>query len=442
VLKDTAVYNAMIAALQLAAQRKLFDEADMAQGGGRQLSTSSDPPGDVTSEQLFEFAQIIYAEGLADGQLQQFAYSASFTARQRENADGVSVEPLVGKDSKKRESRRSKVEGAVPTVSPIDTLKQNCLMSEDNSVISKKDRTEICIEHDLEEPPRQGSVVGRRWERKSVTMQGKSTATSITRTAASISTSTPDRSAIASMTSPISRAGTPRVLDLHRCPLLVAKTAVDYELKQIHDMLSSSPHDTSLGDRDLAFSGSRKEEGEGDVSAMRSTFSRLNRRQPSSALEIEIEIGSREGSANSGSGGGLSSREERRSHRSNRLNKKTTATLSDDVAALDRSDSPRPSAQVASGIEDLIANRSAEDETGPKIRSSARFQECGRDLHIITGRGRHVNSSGTRGVLRSAMKDYLLEKYNIAADSMLGNDGCLVISRRSIDAWIRRVSAS
>lgn len=448
-LKDTAVYNAMIAALQLAAQRKLFDETDKVEsegsGKGCVLSTSSEPSGDVSSEQLFEFAQIIYAEGLADGKLQQFAYSASFTARQREGVDGVSLEPLVRKDSKKRENRGGKVEGAVVTVaaSPIDTIKQNFLMIEDNSVIKKMNRIEESSKNDVEERSSQGSVAGRRSEHESVAMQGRSAVTSTTRTAAPVSIFPVDRSDSASMTSPQSIAGTPRVLDLHRCPLLVAKTAVDYELKQIRYMLSSPLHDVPLGDHDTVMSGGGEGVGVGDVGTMSSTYSRLNRRSSSTALGVEI--GSREVVASpvrTSNGNASSKREERRSHRSKRPSKKSTITSTTDGAAVDRSNSPHPTSQLNSVMEDLIENKTlVEDvieERGTRIRSPVRFLECGQDLHIITGRGRHVNSSGTRGVLRSAMKNYLLENYKIAAHSMPGNDGCLVISRRSIDAWIRR----
>ena len=434
-LKDTAVYNAMIAALQLAAQRKLFYETDT------QSVTTFDSSRDVTSEQLFEFAQTIYAEGLADGKLQQFAYSASFTARQREGVEGASVEPFKN-HSKNRDSRRSKVDSAAPAVSPIETLKQSYLMLEDNSVIRKNPQIEDAAKKDLEEHSPQGSLVEKRSEHKSVAMQRKSIATPTTQTVTSTSTSPLDSPNTASMkmtmTSPLSRAGAPRVLDLHRCPLLVAKTAVDYELKQIHDMLSSPQHDVPPVDSDAALSSSG--EIAGYVTTISRRYSRLNRGQSSTALN---EIGSRETAASpvrTVSEGSSINRRERRSDRGNRPSKKTSSLLTDG-AVVDRSDSPHPPPQLDLAVEALIENKSAEEETGTRTQSAVRFLECSQDLHIITGRGRHVNSSGTRGVLRSAMKDYLLENYDIAAHSMPGNDGCLVISRRSIDAWIRRVSA-
>ena len=66
---------------------------------------------------------------------------------------------------------------------------------------------------------------------------------------------------------------------------------------------------------------------------------------------------------------------------------------------------------------------------------------CAFDLHIITGRGNHINSSGTRGVLRFNIKDYLLDTYDIVAERIVGNDGCIIVTSSSINRWIARMQS-
>jgi hypothetical protein len=72
------VYNAMIAALQLAAQRLLLKETQALTEGADSGSNRENATGNTTSRGLFEKAQQVYAEGLADGQSQHFAYEIEF----------------------------------------------------------------------------------------------------------------------------------------------------------------------------------------------------------------------------------------------------------------------------------------------------------------------------------------------------------------------------
>jgi hypothetical protein len=59
-------------------------------------------------------------------------------------------------------------------------------------------------------------------------------------------------------------------------------------------------------------------------------------------------------------------------------------------------------------------------------------------LEIITGRGNHVNSSGTRGVLRIEIEEYLkrLQPTGIlVTDQSNDNRGTIVVTKESIKAW-------
>lgn len=63
------------------------------------------------------------------------------------------------------------------------------------------------------------------------------------------------------------------------------------------------------------------------------------------------------------------------------------------------------------------------------------------DLKIVTGRGKHTNSSGTRGVLRGELEAYLLDGVRpvgcLAVTRVSGNDGVLVVPRSSVRIWLR-----
>ncbi len=58
------------------------------------------------------------------------------------------------------------------------------------------------------------------------------------------------------------------------------------------------------------------------------------------------------------------------------------------------------------------------------------------DVHVVTGRGKHLNNSGTRGVLRSQIKDYILEAYGLEAVTAPGNTGCVVINHQTLGRWL------
>jgi hypothetical protein len=62
------------------------------------------------------------------------------------------------------------------------------------------------------------------------------------------------------------------------------------------------------------------------------------------------------------------------------------------------------------------------------------------DLYIVTGRGRHINNSGTRGVLMNELSDYIFYTYNIKTVSIDGNDGCIKITRLSLIDWFREMN--
>ena len=65
---------------------------------------------------------------------------------------------------------------------------------------------------------------------------------------------------------------------------------------------------------------------------------------------------------------------------------------------------------------------------------------CMYDLHIITGRGRHVNSSGTRGVLMKEIKEYLHDNYDLKVEKIVGNDGCIIVTKSSINKWLIKMA--
>jgi pentatricopeptide repeat protein len=62
------------------------------------------------------------------------------------------------------------------------------------------------------------------------------------------------------------------------------------------------------------------------------------------------------------------------------------------------------------------------------------------DLVIITGRGNHVNSSGTRGILRTEIESYITNtitpKGFLRINTVPSNDGVIIVSKESIKEWI------
>ena len=52
--------------------------------------------------------------------------------------------------------------------------------------------------------------------------------------------------------------------------------------------------------------------------------------------------------------------------------------------------------------------------------------------------GKHVNNSGTRGVLRSEIKDYIKQAYGLSCYKVPGNVGCVIINHVALNRWIER----
>ena len=62
------------------------------------------------------------------------------------------------------------------------------------------------------------------------------------------------------------------------------------------------------------------------------------------------------------------------------------------------------------------------------------------DLRIITGRGNHVNNSGTRGVLKSEIEAFILTGMPplgfLTPAKVTGNEGCIDVPAAAIEQWI------
>ena len=62
------------------------------------------------------------------------------------------------------------------------------------------------------------------------------------------------------------------------------------------------------------------------------------------------------------------------------------------------------------------------------------------ELHIITGRGRHINSSGTRGVLKAEIETFLTHHVeptgHLRIHRNLHNEGVIIIKRENIIDWL------
>ena len=62
------------------------------------------------------------------------------------------------------------------------------------------------------------------------------------------------------------------------------------------------------------------------------------------------------------------------------------------------------------------------------------------DLRIITGRGNHVNNSGTRGVLKSEIEAFILTGMPplgfLTTVKVTGNEGCIDVPVASIENWV------
>ena len=62
------------------------------------------------------------------------------------------------------------------------------------------------------------------------------------------------------------------------------------------------------------------------------------------------------------------------------------------------------------------------------------------DIKIITGKGNHLNTSGTRGVLKTEIEIYIRKHIEprgyLVLETSENNDGVLIIKRESIKKWI------
>jgi DNA-nicking Smr family endonuclease len=63
------------------------------------------------------------------------------------------------------------------------------------------------------------------------------------------------------------------------------------------------------------------------------------------------------------------------------------------------------------------------------------------DITIITGKGNHINTSGTRGVLKTEIEIYIskniLPRGYLVLETSESNDGVLIIKKESIKEWIK-----
>lgn len=85
--------------------------------------------------------------------------------------------------------------------------------------------------------------------------------------------------------------------------------------------------------------------------------------------------------------------------------------------------------------DDFISNGYGFDNKSDSDTKSELF-----DLIIITGRGNHINSSGTRGILRTEIESYITS--NITPKGLLrvhtipSNDGVIIVNKESIRQWL------
>ena len=218
--KDTAVYNAIIAALQLAAQRQATEElknrSDVIDGGLAQ---------GMSSAELLEKAQVIYAEGLRDGQLQHFAYD--------------SLEAPYERGQKKAFTSPSNL---TPIVALLTAL-ENDNNAQPINIPSSPSPSPIAVMSVGEELDITAELVivnsnqsTREHSERTIDLHGSDgLALPVSQSqAAAIDTSTPSGSH-GSISTTHSTGPGPRILDLHKCPLLIAEAAIDYEMKQIYD---------------------------------------------------------------------------------------------------------------------------------------------------------------------------------------------------------------
>ena len=579
----------MIAALQLSGQRKLDEEMTEMKENMTGLEEkwnireNNGIKNTITSVQLFEKVQQIYSEGLADGQLQHWAYNYSIDKKgERDSSRGGRERGSVRRNFEEEGINSSIIDSI--GISPIDKAQKNNLFSVvENSSIEEKKIVETLggsgyrtvssnmngyvdrdSNIDVEVPTSNrnnfygnphvevdisgdGNISGLKSASASDSTARTDTDTDtdpsirqstitnnivphpimpsvipsasssfidggISSTLASTSTST----SIFTST-PILRVGgvekanptgvdvgvdviddvharalvsathiPPRILDLHECPLSVAKAAIDYELREIYCEHDGGGDICVLNDDNISFK-SYRDIRSGSVGGC------VEKSLPSMTNSNPCTSGNKDHNFNDGTDSNnlrsyndkkvteisphntlldmkvdrtstTSVETERRSHRHNRRKvgmksigpdkykssnieeSKVTTVL--ERTAINDCDSTYSKHEILEN--DLPLNMlqmlqlpSDDNETlGNSIkgeRTSPRSL-CTYNLHIITGRGRHLNSSGTRGVLMKEIKEYLHNNYGIITERIQGNDGCIIVTRSSLNRWLLEMS--
>lgn len=385
--KDTAVYNAVIAALQLAAQRRATEELK-----SRSSSITTDAGKGLSSADLLEKAQIIYAEGLKDGQLQHFAYD--------------SLEVPLDKGHKKADNTPSHTPSEDVILTPLDSDGNSKLDSAfpsfSSSPIVVMDAAEgagasidfaaVSVNQSESVQSLRALAINKSDGFALPTLQ-EVTPDNPTLASSSRSSSSSSSMSMSSTSSSRSSSSGPRILDLHKCPLLIAEAAIDYEMKQIYDECVSEDPAVSATGHDISTTMS---------SDIRPQHASSRNRDKSGLVAQPAE-------------------DLLCSRRSSRHNRRKMSGV-----APSKCPAPPP---LSPDIPVAV------------ITEAVKLDPCAFDLHIITGRGNHINSSGTRGVLRFNIKDYLLDTYDIVAERIVGNDGCIIVTSTSINRWIGRMQS-
>ena len=468
----------MIAALQLAAQRLLLEESLPVSRGEKR--------GNATSRGLFEMAQQVYAEGLTDGQLQHFAYDLNSFELERSSELQRSGVELSADDAQYRDYSDSighsmrEMSTAATTSNPVESLDVSRKVRADADVVLGG--SWVLDPEDLRTIQEEGVSTDHFEEIDSVEKDLGSDSSIDSTVYSSLtdplplpltlpmasSPSTSLSSGVPSLTS-VRDSRVPRVLDLHRCPLLVAKAAIDFEMKQIYEMCT--PVDVEM----ISYSGVESDSGSGSSgsgSGSNSGSSSSSGKDDSSAFmrdnnRYEEHIGGADAGVGRGTASAalapvtvpapltLSSKRRVSSRTRIRSSKRTqdtaggisgTHSLSLTAAASSTPSPPSPPhspphSNPEDGVHPTLpvqAGRGSGSGSGPESLLHG-GQSCPYDLHIITGRGRHINSSGTRGVLRLQIKEYLLDNYGISAEKIIGNDGCIIVTRSSVDSWVDKM---
>ena len=445
VKKDTAVYNAIIAALQLAAQRQATEVMKNRNGG---IISDAGAVTGISSADLLEKAQLIYAEGLKDGQLQHYAYD-SLDAPNNKGQKKAFISPTnlfpvselltVAGATDYSLPLPNTVPSSPPTSQPVaavvdegsgtdtEPIMINLNQFANGSPARSLDMNscdEVAVPLPLGLPPPLPLSLGLSLPPPLRLPIGLPIAQRITFDNI-ISASIQSQGLSQSQSSISNTKSTgPRILDLHKCPLLIAEAAIDYEMKLIYDecVTEGTAHENNIG-----------------INMPTDSYAEHTSSSSSSSSSSSGSSSSSSSSGGSSSGDGSSCSKKGdlaieplqvlRSRRSSRHNRKKIPGLVPSEHLISPTAPPLPHPSHAPDI-----------PTAPLV-DSWKPKTCAFDLHIVTGRGRHINSSGTRGVLRFNIKDYLLDTYDIVADRISGNDGCIIVTSSSINQWITRMQS-